>query len=338
MKKNHIEDRNESTYITDDDGLIQITDIINSHSKLYIEFPDIEIPINTSSILHLCKLADIVPEESILFAYRVHNNSQINYEEEDSFLQSYRTKPKQNPNIFNESDEMLIETNSKELKDKKTKFNQNANINFNKLNINKNNIFDNNSLGSNTQANSNDLEQNILDSMKNKTFFENNIHMFLLLWEALYEMLLLVGVLFFCHLSFFANHQGSIVSIYLGLGAIVNSLVFGVGFVGLYHIKIEKTQKINETNINLILVGLIAVTVVNFIYVEYIMKSPVQDYLLHGTYFVYLYIWLMTNEVAALVMNFKMNQFYVEYNFLLPLKYPLINSGAIIDYIEEKND
>ena len=174
--------------------------------------------------------------------------------------------------------------------------------------------------------------------MKNKTFFEKNIHMFLLLWEGLYEMLLLVGVLFFCHLSFFANNQGSIVSIYLVLGAVVNALVFSVGFVGLYHIKIEKTQKINETNINAIIVGLIAVTVVNFIYAEYVMKSPVQDYLLHGTYFVYLYIWLMCNEVAALVMNFKMNQFYVEYNFLLPLKYPLIQSGAIIDYIDERNE
>jgi hypothetical protein len=337
MKKKHIENKNESTLITDDDGLIQISNILNSHSKLYIEYPDIEIPIETSSILKICKLADFLPEENILFAYRCHNNSQINYEEEDSFMQTYRNKPKQNQNIFNDSDDILIELNTKELNDQYSKIKQNANIGFKKLNDNQNNAFDNHSL-SNTVANSNELEQNVLDSMKNKTFFEKNISFFLLLWEGLYELILLIGVLFFCHISFFAHNQGSIMSVYLTFSVFINLFIFIVGFVGLYHIKIEKTQKINETNVNLLLLILVAFTVINFIFGEYIMKPPVQDYLLKETNFLYLYICLMFNEVSALVMNFKMNQFYVEYNFLLPLKYPLLNLGAAVDYLGKEND
>ena len=79
MKKNHIEDKNETTYITDDDGLTQITDIINSHSKLYIEYPDTEIPVKTSSMLRVCKLADIVPEESTCEIYARSEKKAVKY-------------------------------------------------------------------------------------------------------------------------------------------------------------------------------------------------------------------------------------------------------------------
>lgn len=109
---------------------------------------------------------------------------------------------------------------------------------------------------------------------------------------------------------------------------VVNCLLFYTGFLGLYYIKIEKVQKINETWENAFLILLIVLTSLTFALGEYAISQPMKDYLIQNSFFHYLFYWLIFNESSSLLLNFKMNQFYVEYNFLLPLKCPLLPSTA----------
>ena len=323
MKKNLIEEKKERTLLTDEEGLTKISAILSSHSKLYVEWPHLELQVSNQSIRRIYQLCGKLVEENVLFAYRVHNN-QIIYEEEDSFLQSYRNKDKPKANFVIDTEDVVIDSKLKE---------ESSNVNSNN---NDNNAYDN-LINQNTLANSNEIEQNVLDCMKNRSFFDRNINFFIFLWESFYLSLLLCGVFFFCHLSFFVFHSQKFLTPYTMCGLSINFLLFFIGFLGLYHIKIKKTQKINETNVNLILFTLVALTLSTFIYVEYAMEPVTQAYLLEQTFFVYLYLTMLTNEALCLIMNFKMNQFYVEYNFLLPLKYPLI-SDRVIDFIDEHEE
>lgn len=322
MKKNQIEEKKESALITDEEGLTRVSSLLNKHNVLFIEYPHIEIPLQTRSIIKMCEMAGVLAEEYILFALRVHNDKVI-YEEEDSFLQSYRNKPKPKSNFVIDTEDVILDSKSKD-------------GDQNNYGVNTNHDNYDNLINQNTLANSNDIEQNIINSMKNKSFFERNITFFLVLWESSYLGLLLCGVIYFCHMSFFIFHSNSYISFYFFIGVLINILLFISGFLGLYHIKIKKTQKINETNVNLFLFSLVALTLVNFIYVEYVMDQSLQMYLLENSFFIVIYITLFTNEITCLIINFKMNQFYVEYNFLLPLKYPLI-SDRVVDFIDDRD-
>ena len=108
MKKNLIEEKKERTLITDEEGLNKISVLLSSHSKLYVEWPHLELQVPSHSIRRIYQLCGELVEENVLFAYRVHNN-QIIYEEEDSFLQSYRNKDKPKTNFVIDTEDVVIE-------------------------------------------------------------------------------------------------------------------------------------------------------------------------------------------------------------------------------------
>ena len=293
--------RTDSTLITDEEGLKKISNILYEHNKLNVDFGnDNHLEVLPNSIKKIFSLNEIDnPEENILFAFRTRNsnNSQNNNDnnifEEDSFIENLKNNSnnhKENLNNNNfETEDYLIKTNEK--------LNNNNNVNEEE------NVFD----------------EKILSSMKNKSFFENHINTFKKIWEYSYFGLILfslINVIF----SFQYGIIVGFINLFMILNNIGNILLFISGALGIYLIKIKKIDKINESNLNILLISSILTNLLTVIYVFYDNSLFIQSY------FIYINILSILNQSLTLILNFKMNQFYIEYNCLLPLKYPLLSN------------
>ena len=292
--------RTDSTLITDEEGLKKISSILYEHNKLNVDFGnDNHLEVLPNSIKKIFSLNEIDnPEENILFAFRTRNsnNSQNNNDnnifEEDSFIENLKNNNNHKENLNNnnfETEDYLIKTNEK--------LNNNNNINEEE------NVFD----------------EKILNSMKNKSFFENHINTFKKIWEYSYFGLILfslINVIF----SFQYGINVGFINLFMILNNIGNILLFISGALGVYLIKIKKIDKINESNLNILLISSILTNLLTVIYVFYDNSLFIQSY------FIYINILSILNQSLTLILNFKMNQFYIEYNCLLPLKYPLLSN------------
>ena len=293
--------RTDSTLITDEEGLKKISNILYEHNKLNVDFGnDNHLEVLPNSIKKIFSLNEIDnPEENILFAFRTRNsnNSQNNNDnnifEEDSFIENLKNNSnnhKENLNNNNfETEDYLIKTNEK--------LNNNNNVNEEE------NVFD----------------EKILSSMKNKSFFENHINTFKKIWEYSYFGLILfslINVIF----SFQYGINVGFINLFMILNNIGNILLFISGALGIYLIKIKKIDKINESKLNILLISSILTNLLTVIYVFYDNSLFIQSY------FIYINILSILNQSLTLILNFKMNQFYIEYNCLLPLKYPLLSN------------
>ena len=292
--------RTDSTLITDEEGLKKISNILYEHNKLNVDFGnDNHLEVLPNSIKKIFSLNEIDnPEENILFAFRTRNsnNSQNNNDnnifEEDSFIENLKNNSNQKENLNNnnfETEDYLIKTNEK--------LNNNNNVNEEE------NVFD----------------EKILSSMKNKSFFENHINTFKKIWEYSYFGLILfslINVIF----SFQYGINVGFINLFMILNNIGNILLFISGSLGVYLIKIKKIDKINESNLNILLISSILTNLLTVIYVFYDNSLFIQSY------FIYINILSILNQSLTLILNFKMNQFYIEYNCLLPLKYPLLSN------------
>ena len=292
--------RTDSTLITDEKGLKKISNILYEHNKLNVDFGnDNHLEVLPNSIKKIFSLNEIDnPEENILFAFRTRNsnNSQNNNDnnifEEDSFIENLKNNSNQKENLNNnnfETEDYLIKTNEK--------LNNNNNVNEEE------NVFD----------------EKILSSMKNKSFFENHINTFKKIWEYSYFGLILfslINVIF----SFQYGINVGFINLFMILNNIGNILLFISGALGIYLIKIKKIDKINESNLNILLISSILTNLLTVIYVFYDNSLFIQSY------FIYINILSILNQSLTLILNFKMNQFYIEYNCLLPLKYPLLSN------------
>jgi hypothetical protein len=291
----------DSTLITDEEGLKKISSILYEHNKLNVDFGnDNHLEVLPNSIKKIFSLNEIDnPEENILFAFRTRNsnNSQNNNDnnifEEDSFIENLKNNSnnhKENLNNNNfETEDYLIKTNEK----------LNNNNNFNE----DENVFD----------------DNILNSMKNKSFFENHINTFKNIWEYSYFGLIIFSLINVIY-SFQYGINVGFLNLFMILNNIGNILLFISGVLGIYKIKIKKIYKINESNLNILLISSILTNLLTDIYVFY------DNFLLTQSSVIYFHILSIINQSLTLILNFKMNKFYIEYNCLLPLKYPLLSN------------
>ena len=71
MYKDYLEDKRESKIIFDDSSIQTIKRIFSNHDTLYVEFPQYEIPISSSSINKIFSLSQTSKEENILFSLRI---------------------------------------------------------------------------------------------------------------------------------------------------------------------------------------------------------------------------------------------------------------------------
>ena len=328
MKGNQIETKQESMLITDDDGLIRITSIMMAHERFHVEYPHIEIPLRKASIVQICRMSGCNSEEYVLFSYRHHKGDDSYYEDEDSFIQGYRNKQKQ-PQYNNNKDFIRLDSDD---------YIQFVNPPHNK--------HDNNSYDNNTLANSDDIDNIALSNNNNiinhkgrpTSFFEKHFATFELIWQGLYMLLLLSGVVLFCHLNFYAVATMTYMTIYGVCGFAVDGLVFVCGVYGLKVIKVDKVQKVSETCVNKCLGGVGVCCLMMIGYVKYMMYEGVEkEYLMNQTWFVGVYLWIAGTAGMCGVMNWKVGKMYEEFNFLLPLKEPLV-SNNVTDYIRDDDD
>jgi hypothetical protein len=163
------------------------------------------------------------------------------------------------------------------------------------------------------------FDDKILNSMKNKSFFENHINTFKNIWEYFYFGLIIFSLINVIY-SFQYGINVGFLNLFMILNNIGNILLFISGALGVYLIKIKKIDKINESNLNILLISSILTNLLTVIYVFYDNSLFIQSY------FIYISILSILNQSLALILNFKMNQFYIEYNCLLPLKYPLLSN------------
>ena len=74
MKK-YTEEKEESKLLVEEENIKMISDLLKKHVFLYAEFPlEVEIAVQSKSILKIMKMANLYIEESVLFAYRVPDN------------------------------------------------------------------------------------------------------------------------------------------------------------------------------------------------------------------------------------------------------------------------
>ena len=71
MYKDYLVDKHESKIIFDDSSIQTIKRIFSNHDTLYVEFPQYEIPISSSSINKIFSLSQTSKEENILFSLRI---------------------------------------------------------------------------------------------------------------------------------------------------------------------------------------------------------------------------------------------------------------------------
>ena len=93
---------------------------------------------------------------------------------------------------------------------------------------------------------------------------------------------------------------------------------------GIYQVKIEENKELNETYVNLYIIGSVITIIINVLFVEYLINPIYQNYILNNSFFLYIQIALVINELFCLLMNFKINYMTIEEKFLISLKAPLL--------------
>ena len=121
------------------------------------------------------------------------------------------------------------------------------------------------------------------------------------------------GIIYFVHLIVSSIYI-EIISIYSFYALAVNTFVALAGADGIFYIKFIKKQNLYDTYVNLFLLGSIASSIFVYIYVYYFMDLPEQLYIVDSTYFWYMHVAMVVNEIICLLVNLKMSyDYYVKH-------------------------
>ena len=156
------------------------------------------------------------------------------------------------------------------------------------------------------------LDKNVLE-IKTKSYFDDTVDLTHSFWIFIYYTLLLFGSVYFIHLIVSSIYI-EIISIYSLMALCVNAMVALAGADGIFYIKFVKKQDITDTYVNLFLLGSIGSSVIVYFYVYYFMDLPEQLYIVDSTYFWYMHVAMVVNEIICLLVNLKMSyDYYVKH-------------------------
>ena len=156
------------------------------------------------------------------------------------------------------------------------------------------------------------LDKNVLE-IKTKSYFDDTVDLTHSFWIFIYYTLLLFGSIYFIHLIVSSIYI-EIISIYSLMALCVNAMVALAGADGIFYIKFVKKQDITDTYVNLFLLGSIGSSVIVYFYVYYFMDLPEQLYIVDSTYFWYMHVAMVVNEIICLLVNLKMSyDYYVKH-------------------------
>ncbi len=156
------------------------------------------------------------------------------------------------------------------------------------------------------------LDKNVLE-IKTKSYFDDTVDLTHSFWIFIYYTLLLFGSVYFIHLIVSSIYI-EIISIYSLMALCVSGMVALAGADGIFYIKFVKKQDITDTYVNLFLLGSIGSSVIVYFYVYYFMDLPEQLYIVDSTYFWYMHVAMVVNEIICLLVNLKMSyDYYVKH-------------------------
>ena len=307
MRKNFKEEREESKIIFDDNNISTIHTILSRHDKYHVQFQKEEIPLIEKSLLKIVRMSKISVEESILFALIIPEVPLYLKENENQHqILKQQNIPPLSKEIFGHKDIESLQSSE-------------GNID---------NLIS--PLHFTTERNS-DVEREItlpiqnyygskeIPSVKYTSFITQHYNTFIDIWYGLYVLMILIGSIIFL-LCIFFNRTVSVAS-YLNLFYLFMAFEFKLSLVcGIAGIKIvyDYNDEINskenkktwiKEHFTYILSPFIGLTAFLLIYVNFIWGDVVmRTYIVSTLYFNYLCLFLLADEICALLLNYQMKK------------------------------
>lgn len=307
MRKNFKEEREESKIIFDDNNISTIRTILSQHNKYYVQFPKEEIALLEKSLHKIAKMSKISIEESILFALII-SEVPIYLKENENQHQVLKQQniPPLNKEIFGHKDIESLKSSEGNLDNliSPLHFTNEINSNAEREII----------LPMQKYHGSNDIS-----SVKYDSFIKQHYNTFLGIWYGIYILMILIGTGMFLLCVLF-NRNISILSyinfFYLFiLFELKLSLICGIGGIKIvYDYNNERNSKINtkawfKEHFNYILSSFIGLTAFLLIYVNFIWGNVVmKTYIISSLYFNYPCLFLLADEICALLLNYQMKK------------------------------
>lgn len=364
MYKNYLEDKHESKIIFDDSSIQTIKRIFSNHDILYVEFPQYEIPINSSSINKIFSLSQNSKEENILFSLRIpeYNSLTKSYSElldsmNSSTLKKQIEKSKNNTEENKIDDEINTDNkleNEKQNNIRNERFRPGSmkfpNYIKNQLKINLKKyqigIFNAKNEG---EAQSEDegersniihkISPPIISSDKITTTSINlppkffgcigeNYDFVILLWIFFYVSLGLISLFLICYKGYFYNVSTFNYIFFIFL--FFDFLNVFIGIFGIYHlnnfIQLNQEDSGNYSNIlNIFVICDILGMSLFLIYCFYFQINTFNGNIyMINNLYKYLNLFSLFFQIGCLYVNLQMDKFYIENNNLLPLRESLL--------------
>lgn len=364
MYKNYLEDKHESKIIFDDSSIQTIKRIFSNHDILYVEFPQYEIPINSSSINKIFSLSQNSKEENILFSLRIpeYNSLTKSYSElldsmNSSTLKKQIEKSKNNTEENKIDDEINTDNkleNEKQNNIRNERFRPGSMKfpNYIKNQLKKNlkkdqiGIFYAKNEG---EAQSEDegersniihkISPPIISSDKITTTSINlppkffgcigeNYDFVILLWIFFYVSLGLISLFLICYKGYFYNVSTFNYIFFIFL--FFDFLNVFIGIFGIYHlnnfIKLNQEDSGNYSNIlNIFVICDILGMSLFLIYCFYFQINTFNGNIyMINNLYKYLNLFSLFFQIGCLYVNLQMDKFYIENNNLLPLRESLL--------------
>ena len=364
MYKDYLEDKHESKIIFDDSSIQTIKRIFSNHDILYVEFPQYEIPINSSSINKIFSLSQNSIEENILFSLRIpeYNSLTKSYSELLDSMNSSTLK-KQIEKSKNDTEENKIDDEiNTDNKLENEKQNNIRNVGFRPGSMKFPNYIKNQlkqkirkeQLGliypsKEGEAQSEDegersniihkISPPIISSDKITTTSINlppkffgcigeNYDFVILLWIFFYVSLGLISLFLICYKGYFYNLSSFnyIFCIFLFFD-LYN--VF-IGIFGINHLNnfIQLNQEDSENYSNILNIFVICDILGMSLFLIYCFYFHVNAFIgniyMLNNLYKYLNLFSLFFQIGCLYVNLQMDKFYIENNNLLPLRESLL--------------
>ena len=364
MYKNYLEDKHESKIIFDDSSIQTIKRIFSNHDILYVEFPQYEIPINSSSINKIFSLSQNSKEENILFSLRIpeYNSLTKSYSELLDSMNSSTLK-KQIEKSKNDTEENKIDDEiNTDNKLENEKQNNIRNVGFRpgsmkfpnniKNQLQKNlkkdeiGIFYAKNEGE-AQSEDEGERSNIIHKISppiisNDKFTNSSINLppkffgcigenydfVILLWIFFYVSLGLISLFLICYKGYFYNVSTFNYIFFIFL--FFDFLNVFIGIFGIYHLNnfIQLNQEDSENYSNILNIFVICDILGMSLFLIYCFYFHVNAFIgniyMLNNLYKYLNLFSLFFQIGCLYVNLQMDKFYIENNNLLPLRESLL--------------
>ena len=301
--------------ITDTNNLSHISSIIESKKELKIQINQFSLNICTQSIQKIMKLSSQLSEEMIqllldgkvIRRLSTKNNTMFHSsqeDDEDSFKAEISTQAPRKYILDSEDINQEEHINIKE--ESYLLINENENINKEKFSA---------YLRVNSYKNRSNIDINILKQIPNQNIITRNYESFMIFWELLYCILIILGVNIIIHLTALFVVAGTLNTFYVFFCGVLSLMMFYVSFFSLVKIIKDEQRKISTNYCNEILLFCVLASFLVWHIVDAV-EEPIRNYLNNQSNFTFLFVMCISVEGVLIITNMLMEEVYREYDYL----------------------